>query len=91
MDGPVTTWKTTFPNGKSVAFSDTIANIKFDDGTTGADYLAETQDEVNEGDKEAQDAYNAVKDLIQKHARKLNDDDAYTFHELLKDFFNRAI
>ena len=46
---------------------------------------------VNEGDKEAQDAYSAVKDLIQKHARKLNDDDAYTFHELLKDFFNRAI
>ena len=36
-------------------------------------------------------AYRKIRDEIQKHARRLNDDDAYTMHELLKDFFNRLM
>lgn len=36
-------------------------------------------------------AYEEIRALIQKHARALNDDEAYTMHELLKDFFNRYI
>lgn len=37
------------------------------------------------------EAYYDIRALIQKHARNLSDDDAYTMHELLKDFFNKAI
>ena len=37
------------------------------------------------------EAYYEIRSLIQKHARNLSDDDAYTMHELLKDFFNRYI
>ena len=44
-----------------------------------------------EGEDPGTAAYHDIKALIQKHARNLNDDDAYTMHELLKDFFNRSI
>ena len=50
----------------------------------------EIEDAGYETDK-GREAYYDVKELIQKHARRLNDDDAYTMHELLKDFFNRLL
>ena len=50
----------------------------------------EIEDAGNEIDK-GHEAYQDIRALIQKHARRLNDDDAYTMHELLKDFFNRLL
>jgi len=37
------------------------------------------------------DAYDEIIALIRKHARALNDDDAFTLHEKLKNFFNKVI
>ena len=48
-------------------------------------------DEVVEDGSPGTDAYYEIRALIQKHARNLSDDDAYTMHELLKDFFNRYV
>jgi len=36
-------------------------------------------------------SYDKVIELIRKEARRLNDDDAYEFHERLKEFFNKTI
>jgi hypothetical protein len=37
------------------------------------------------------DAYDEIITLIRKHAKSLNDDDAFTLHEKLKKFFNKLI
>ena len=41
MDGDETDWEVEFENGKKVSYIDTMANLKFDDGTTYMDYLKE--------------------------------------------------
>ena len=53
--------------------------------------VALNPDKLKEGEDPGTAAYHDIKALIQKHARSLSDDDAYTMHELLKDFFNRSI
>ena len=46
---------------------------------------------VNEGQADVNKSYDKVIELIRKEARRLNDDDAYEFHERLKEFFNKTI
>lgn len=46
---------------------------------------------ITEYGESVDEAYYEVLALIRKKARKLNDDDAYKFHELLKGFFNRLL
>jgi len=46
---------------------------------------------VNEGQADVNKSYDKVIELIRKEARRLNDDDAYEFHEKLKEFFNKTI
>lgn len=60
---------------------------------TGADQEVSENEIEDAGDRidKGHEAYQDIRALIQKHARKLNDDDAYTMHELLKDFFNRLL
>ena len=37
------------------------------------------------------EAYDEIIGLLRKHARSMNDDDAYELHEKLKSFFNKSI
>jgi hypothetical protein len=54
--------------------------------------IATTQaKELYEGPAEVDTAYFDIIAKIAEHARKLNDDDAYQFHEQLKSFFNRML
>lgn len=46
---------------------------------------------VTEGQADVNKSYDKVIELIRKEARRLNDDDAYEFHERLKEFFNKTI
>jgi len=46
---------------------------------------------MTEDAESVDEAYYEVLALIRQKARKLNDDDAYKFHELLKGFFNRLL
>lgn len=46
---------------------------------------------INESQAEVNKSYDKVIELIRKEARKLNDDDAYEFHEKLKEFFNKLV
>lgn len=46
---------------------------------------------VTEGQADVNKSYDKVIELIRKEARMLNDDDAYKFHERLKEFFNKTI
>lgn len=47
--------------------------------------------DISESSQDIDQAYYDVLAVIRKHARKLNDDDAYQFHEQLKSFFNRLL
>jgi len=42
-------------------------------------------------DNKVNEAYDEIISLIRKHAKSLNDDDAFTLHEKLKSFFNKLI
>lgn len=46
------------------------------------------EEEVEEGTQDVHSAVDSVLELIRKHARSLNDEDAYQFHEMLKKWFN---
>jgi hypothetical protein len=46
---------------------------------------------IYEGQADVNKSYDKVIELIRKEARRLNDDDAYEFHERLKEFFNKTI
>lgn len=45
--------------------------------------------DISEGAQEVNGAYDDIVELVKKHARKLNDDDAYELHEKLKSFFTK--
>jgi hypothetical protein len=47
--------------------------------------------ELYEGPEDINNAYDDILELVKKHARSLNDDDAYQLHEQLKSFFNRLL
>ena len=51
----------------------------------------EMEESLNEEASDVDESYYKVLALIRQEARKLNDDDAYKFHELLKGFFNRLL
>lgn len=51
----------------------------------------EMEESLNEEASDVDESYYKVLALIRQEARKLNDDDAYKFHELLKSFFNRLL
>lgn len=52
--------------------------------------IATTQaKELYEGPQEVIMAYDNILELVKKHARKLNDNDTYELHEMLKKYFNR--
>jgi hypothetical protein len=54
------------------------------------DKMSESES-MTEDAESVDEAYYEVLALIRQKARKLNDDDAYKFHELLKGFFNRLL
>ena len=54
------------------------------------DKMSESES-MTEDVESVDEAYYEVLALIRQKARKLNDDDAYKFHELLKGFFNRLL
>lgn len=47
--------------------------------------------DISESLQDIDQAYYDVLAVIRKHARRLNDEDAYQFHEQLKSFFNRLL
>lgn len=49
------------------------------------------EDKEQDSEPSVQDAYNEILEVLKKHARTLNDDDAFELHEKLKSFFNKAI
>lgn len=53
--------------------------------------VPENESVVTEGQADVNKSYDKVIELIRKEARRLNDDDAYEFHERLKEFFNKTI
>lgn len=66
------------------------------DNELGTDYDQRRREEddyytgdVNEGQEEVDDAVNRVIALVSREAKKLNNDEAFKFHERLKAFFNR--
>lgn len=79
-------YKATIQGGNKDSIFTLITNLYMNDSrmTSG---LRETIEDSSAGTE----AYYDIRALIQKHARNLSDDDAYTMHELLKDFFNKAI
>jgi hypothetical protein len=61
-----------------------------DDPATYAIATAKAK-ELYEGPEEVNGAYEDIVELVKKHARRLDDDDAYELHEQLKSFFNRLL
>ena len=55
------------------------------------DYIVESNETLNEGTADVVKSYDKIIELLKKEARKLNDDDAYELHEMLKKFFDRMI
>lgn len=49
------------------------------------------QSRINEDTIDVNKSYDKVIKIIRKEAKGLNDDDAYEFHEKLKEFFNKII
>lgn len=47
--------------------------------------------DISEASQDIDQAFYDVLAVIRKHARRLNDEDAYQFHEQLKSFFNRLL
>jgi hypothetical protein len=63
-------------------------------GTFGAynkTQKTESNTGMNEGSEDVDTAYYDTIAFIKTKARKLNDDDAYQYHEQLKSFFNRLL
>ena len=49
------------------------------------------QSHINEDTIDVNKSYDKVIKIIRKESKRLNDDDAYEFHEKLKEFFNKII
>jgi hypothetical protein len=70
-----------------------LKGLKKSMGKTPMAYAIATKKakELYEGPAEVDKAYYDTVAFIAKHAKSLNDDDAYQFHEQLKSFFNRML